>query len=79
MVDLLQSGVGTDVKENSRLATIWFDSADPAVSAAIANSYVDNYIQTTCSASTTRRFTRGSFSRLAWRRPRCGWKNPSAR
>jgi len=46
VVDLLQSGVGTDVRENSRLATIWFDSGDPAVSAAIANSYVDNYIQT---------------------------------
>lgn len=46
VVDLLQNGVGTDVTENSRLATLWFDSGDPSVSAAIANSYVDNYIQT---------------------------------
>ncbi|MEO6256508.1 MAG: polysaccharide biosynthesis tyrosine autokinase [Sphingomicrobium sp.] len=45
VVELLQGGVGTDVTENSRLATLWFDSSDPTVSAAIANSYVDNYIQ----------------------------------
>ncbi|MEO8175170.1 MAG: polysaccharide biosynthesis tyrosine autokinase [Sphingomicrobium sp.] len=46
VVELLQAGIGTDVTENSRLATLWFDSSDPTVSAAIANSYVDNYIQT---------------------------------
>ena len=59
VVDLVRTGVGTDATENSRLATIWFDSRDPAVSAALANSYVDNYIQT----NLTRQYDTSVYSR----------------
>ena len=41
IVDLVRNGVGTDATEDSRLATIWFDSRDPAVSAALANAVFD--------------------------------------
>jgi len=45
LVDRLRDKVIVDFSGDSRLAKISFDSRDPRVSASIANSYIDNYIE----------------------------------
>ena len=45
LVDRLRDRVGVQLSNDAHVATITFDSRDPLVSAAIANSYLDNFIE----------------------------------
>ncbi len=45
LIDHLRNQVQVKLSDDSRVATVSFDSRDPLASAAIANSYLDNFIE----------------------------------
>ena len=57
---ILQGGLGVYPVRDSRLVRITFDSADPDLSARIANAFADNFI----SSNLQRRFDASSYARV---------------
>jgi succinoglycan biosynthesis transport protein ExoP len=58
-LQLLQSHLAVDLPRNSRVATITFESTDPAVAARIANTYASEFIQ----ANLQRKFDSSAYAR----------------
>ncbi|BEV02592.1 polysaccharide biosynthesis tyrosine autokinase [Novosphingobium olei] len=56
---LLRTGLNVQLPRDSRIVTIEFTSADPALAAKIANAYVDEYIQ----SNLQRKFDSSSYAR----------------
>ena len=59
IVALLQGSLDVDLPEDSRIANISFTSADPEISAAVANAYSDEFIQ----ATLQRKFDSSAYAR----------------
>jgi len=58
-VGSLLGGLDVQLQRNTRLATVTFDSTDPATAAKIANAYADNFIE----SNLERRYEANNFAR----------------
>ncbi len=59
LIELLQTNMAANLPRNSRIVTISFSSTDPAMSATIANTFADEFIQ----ANLQRRFDSSAYAR----------------
>lgn len=59
LIELLQTNMAANLPRNSRIVTISFSSTDPGMSATIANTFADEFIQ----ANLQRRFDSSAYAR----------------
>ena len=76
VIDLITKNYSATLSEFTRIAQVRFTSADPRMSAQIANAFATEFIQANCSADLTALRMRGALYSNSWIKRAPALSNP---